>query len=149
MKLQNDNFNLKAAESLPFFLQQLDTVALNPEERKAYDILKSWDFYNSKESEAASYYEAWWTNLMPMIWDELKREKIVLSRPTSFNTIRLLKEKPDFVFFDVEGTQKKETATDVIQNAFTFAVEDIADWITEHSDTTQGADTAISYSAMG
>jgi penicillin G amidase len=107
MNLQSDNFNLKAAESLPFFLQQLDTAAFSPEERKAYSILKSWDFYNSKESVAASYYEAWWSNLMPMLWDELRREKIVLSRPTTFNTIRLLKEKPDFVFFDVEGTQKK------------------------------------------
>ena len=77
---------------------------------------------------------------MPLVWDELKREKIVLSRPTSFNTIKLLKEKPDFVFFDIQGTQKKETATDVIRKAFTFGVEDIADWIAEHSDTTQGAD---------
>ena len=57
---------------------------------------------------------------MPLIWDELKREKIVLSRPTSFNTIRLIKEKPDFIFFDVEGTQKKETATDVIRERFYF-----------------------------
>ena len=40
MKLQNDNFNLKAAESLPFFLQQLDTVALSPEEKKAYRYFK-------------------------------------------------------------------------------------------------------------
>ena len=143
MKLQNDNFNLKAAESLPFMLEQLDSATLSPEEKKAWGILKSWDYYNSKESEGASYYEAWWNNLMPLVWDELKREKIVLSRPTDFNTIRLLKEKPDFIFFDVEGTQKKETATDVVQNAFNFAVEDITDWITEHSDTTRGADGIV------
>jgi penicillin amidase len=142
MKLQNDNFNVKASESLPFMLEQLDSATLSPEEKKAWDILKSWDYYNSKESEGASYYEAWWNNLMPLIWDELKREKIVLSRPTSFNTIRLIKEKPDFVFFDVEGTQKKETASDLIHSAFTFAVEDMGDWIAEHSDSTQGG-TAI------
>src|SRR5688572_7430226 len=32
MKLQNDNYNLKAEESLPYFLQQLDSTRLTPEE---------------------------------------------------------------------------------------------------------------------
>ena len=33
--------------------------------------------------------------------------------------------------------RKKGMAADVIREAFTFAVDDIADWITDHSDTTQ------------
>jgi penicillin amidase len=86
-------------------------------------------------SQGASYYEAWWSNLMPLLWDELDQEKVALSRPTTFNTIKLLKEKPDLSFFDIQTTTKKETATDVIRQAFTFGVEDIQDWITEHTDT--------------
>ncbi|HZB12743.1 MAG TPA: penicillin acylase family protein [Chryseolinea sp.] len=136
MNLQFDNFNLKASESLPFFLHQLDSTNLSEEEKKAYHILKSWDYVNSKESEGASYYEAWWTNFLSLVWDELRKEKIVLSRPTSFNTIKLAREKPDFIFFDIQDTQEKETASHVIRKAFTFGVEDIADWVAEHSDTT-------------
>ena len=67
---------------------------------------------------------------MPLIWDELEREKIALSRPTTFNTIKLIKEKPDLDFFDIRETRQKETATDVIRQAFSFGVEDIRDWIT-------------------
>jgi penicillin G amidase len=137
MKLQNDNYNLKASESLPLFLQSLDSTTFNAQEKKAYQILKSWDYFNSKESEGASYYEAWWSNLMQLVWDELNKENVVLIRPTSFNTNKLIKDKPDFVFFDIQDTQEKETAEDVIRKSFTFGVEDIEDWITEHSDTTE------------
>jgi penicillin amidase len=137
MALQNDNFNLRASESLPLFLQYLDTANFNAEEKKAYKVLKSWDYYNTKESEGASYYEAWWSNVMALIWDELTEEKVSLSKPTTFNTLRLIKEKPDFTFFDIQSTQEKETAPDVIRKAFAFGVEGIEDWIAENTDSTQ------------
>ncbi len=136
MKLQNDNYNLRAAESLPYFLQYLDTTTFSAEEKKAYQILKSWDYNNSKESIGASYYEAWWSNFLPLVWDELNQKEISLSRPTSFNTIKLTKEKPDFIFFDIQSTPEKETAPEVIRKSFTFGVEDIEDWIAEHTDST-------------
>ncbi len=137
MELQNDNYNLKAEESLPVFLQSLDTTTFTLEEKKAYQILKSWDYYNSKDSEGASYFEAWWTNLMALVWDEMDSEETTLSKPTSYNTIKLIKEKPDLIFFDIQSTSEKETAQDVIRKAFIFGVEDIKDWITEHKLTSK------------
>lgn len=133
MKLQNDNYNLKAEESLPYFLSQLDTTKLSPPEKDAYRTLSAWNYVNDKESEAASYYEAWWDNLMPLLWDELSREDVALIMPTTFNTIRLLKENPTLGFFDIQQTPEKETAGDVIRKAFTFGVEDIEDWKEDHS----------------
>ncbi len=143
MALQNDNFNLKAAESLPLFFQYLDTTTFTKEEARAYAILRSWDFTNSTQSEGASYFEAWWTNIMTLAWDELNNEKIILSRPTSFNTIKLIRDKPDLSFFDIQGTQEKETARDVVRKAFTFGVEDIEDWIIEHSDSSQSSHNVV------
>jgi penicillin amidase len=138
MKLQNDNYNLKAAESLPVFLSQLDSAHLTPKQAKAFQTLKSWDYINDKDSEGASYYEAWWDVLMPLIWDELEKNKITLTRPTTYNTIRLIKEKPDLTFFDIQGTPEKETARDVLRKAFALSVEDIDKWKAEHAskDTT-------------
>ena len=43
---------------------------------------------------------------------------------------------PDLSFFDILSTQEKETAFDVVNRAFQFGVEDIEDWIAEHTDTT-------------
>lgn len=143
MALQNDNYNLKAEESLPIFLQYLDTSSFSGEENKAYQVLKSWDYYNSKDSEGASYYEAWWNNLTAMIWDEMDRKDVTLSKPTTFNTIKLIQEKPDLIFFDIQSTSEKETAPDVVRKAFSLGVEDIEDWITEHTDTLKTNDPAI------
>ncbi|HEY9049376.1 MAG TPA: penicillin acylase family protein [Ohtaekwangia sp.] len=140
MKLQNDNFNLKASESLPVFLSLLDTTHLTPEEAEAYKILKSWNYINDKDSPGAAYYEAWWNNLMPLTWDELEKNQVTLSRPTTYNTIRLIKEKPDLSFFDIAGTPEKETARDVIRKAFALGVQDIREWETkEGKDARWGA----------
>jgi penicillin G amidase len=133
MKLQNDNYNLKAEESLPFFLSALDTTKFSTAEKEAYHVLSKWDYFNNKNSEGASYYEAWWDNLMPMLWDEMRQENVTLTMPTTFTTIRLLKEQPTLGFFDIQQTPEKETAADVIRKAFTFGVEDIESWKEEHA----------------
>ena len=133
MNLQNDNYNLKAEESLPFFLNQLDSTSFSSAEKEAYRLLSSWDYFNNKDSEGASYYEAWWDNLMPLLWDEMRQEDVTLQLPTTFNTIRLLKENPNLSFFDIQQTPEKETAREVIRKAFTFGVEDLERWKAEHS----------------
>lgn len=133
MKLQNDNYNLKAAESLPMFLSHLDSAQLTGAALNAFQILKSWDYFNGPSSEGASYYEAWWDNLTPLLWDEFKKEGVTLSRPTTYNTIKLLKEKPELTFFDIQSTQEKETARDVIRKAFVLAVDDMEKFKAEHN----------------
>jgi penicillin amidase len=145
MKLQNDNYNLKAAESLPFFLSQLDSSAFNDAEQTAYRTLRSWDHFNQAESEGASYYEAWWDYITPLLWDELEVEGVTLSRPTTYNTISLLKERPDLSFYDVQKTPEKETSGDVIRKAFSLAVEDIEKWKAEHGAPVKWADYKDSY----
>jgi penicillin amidase len=132
MKLQNDNYNLKAAESLPVFLSYVDSAHLSSTEQTAYNTLKSWDYFNQAESEGASYYEAWWDNLMPLLWDEMEKENVELIRPTTYNTIKLIKEKPDLAFFDIQSTDEKETAREVIRKAFTLSVQDIEKWKQEN-----------------
>ncbi len=104
MNLQSDNFNLKASECVPVFLKHLDSTKLTTDELTAFQILKSWNFVNDKESLGASYFEAWWTNLMPMIWDEMNDQKYSLAIPTQYTTIKLIKENPELVFFDIKST---------------------------------------------
>jgi penicillin amidase len=132
MNLQNDNYNLKAAESLPIFLSHLDSAQLTGAALNAFQVLKSWDFFNGPSSEGASYYEAWWDNLTPLLWDEFKKEGVTLSRPTTYNTIKLIKEKPDLSFFDIQSTTEKETAREVLRKAFVLAVDDIEKFRAEH-----------------
>jgi|APTNR8051073442_1049403.scaffolds.fasta_scaffold00093_81 penicillin amidase len=135
-KLQGDNYNLKAAESLPLFLSLLDTTTFTADEKNAYAILKSWNYFNEVDSEGASYYEAWWDQLMPLAWDEMVNGKVALSRPTTYNTIKLIKERPDLSFFDIQGTPEKETAEEVVQKSFSEGVKDIQAWKENHKEQT-------------
>lgn len=145
MKLQLDNYNLKAAESLPYFLSQLDSSNLQGDELSAFMTLKNWDFFNNPESVGASYYEAWWDHLMPMLWDEMNQEGVALQRPTTFHTIKLLKEKPALNFFDIQETSEKETAKEVLRKSFSNAVKHVAEFKTEHNNTAEWAAYKNSY----
>jgi penicillin G amidase len=140
MEMQSDNYNLKASESLPMFLSFLDTTTFTAPQSKAYRILKAWDFENTINSEGASYYEAWWTTTYSMVWDEIKTSKVSLSYPTSYTTIKLIKENPELSFFDVIETPAKETAKEVVQQAFVKGVEKIETWKTEHNQEPRWAD---------
>jgi penicillin G amidase len=128
MKLQLDNFNLKASESLPTFLSYIDSAQLTGAEAIAFQKLKSWDYFNNIESEGASYYEAWLRSFIPMVWDEIAASKAELPRPSTYMTIKLMKEKPDLSFFDIVATTEKETVKEVIRKSFTEAVAAIEKW---------------------
>ncbi|MBX2963420.1 MAG: penicillin acylase family protein [Cyclobacteriaceae bacterium] len=128
MNLQNDNYSIKAEEVLPFLLDHLDAAALSDSEKYGHQVLKAWDYYYHADAEGAAYFEAWWTNLFPMIWDEIRNDQLSLSYPTAWNTINLMKTKPDLEFYDRKDTPEIETLTDLIRQSFSMAVEDIMEW---------------------
>ena len=98
MRLQNDNYSIRAEESLPLLLSHLNSASFNEAEQLAFKTLQSWDYTFNATSEAPSYYEALWTNLMPLIWDEMRRDDLSLSTPTSWNTIFLMKNHGEMYF---------------------------------------------------
>ena len=140
MNLQFDVYNLKAEESLPTWLSYLDTTKLSTTENDALQILKSWDLYNTIDSPGASYYEAWWDALYPMVWDEMKESKVSLEFPTTYTTLKLIKEKPALNFFDIQGTREKETAKEVVQKAFADGVASIEKWKVNKGKSPRWAD---------
>ena len=131
MNVQLDNFNLKASESLPIFLSYIDSASLQGTELEAFKRLKSWEYKNNIESEGAPYYEAWIKAFLPMAWDEFSNSKVALPWPSTYLTIKLMKEKPELSFFDIVATPEKETVKEIIQKSFKEAVATIEKWKTE------------------
>ncbi|MCC6835848.1 MAG: penicillin acylase family protein [Cytophagales bacterium] len=140
MELQFDTYNLKAEESLPTFLSYLDTTQFTQSQKSGYSILKAWDYENTTDSQGASYYEAWWDALFPLVWDEIKNSKVALDNPTAYTTIKLIKEKPDLIFFDLADTPQKETAREIIQQAFVKGIDTIEKWKIEKGKDPRWAD---------
>ncbi|RJE74567.1 penicillin acylase family protein [Reichenbachiella sp. MSK19-1] len=128
MKLQNDNYNYRASESLPLMLDSLDTANLSLAAKGAYTILRRWDYFNDPKVQSASYYEAWWNALYPLIWDEFVDREVALMKPHVFNTIHLMNTDPYNKYFDVQETEKKESAMDLINQTFEIAVNEIEEW---------------------
>ena len=145
MELQNDNYNLKAEESLPYFISVVDSLNLNEQERTALALLKEWDYNNTIDSKGAAYYEAWWDTLYPLIWDEIFDSKVSLYKPTTFNTIRLIKEIPDLSVFDNAKTSEKENAIDLIIQSFRDMAVSMTEWRDSHAASSGWADYKQTY----
>jgi len=126
-KLHGNNFNLKASEIIPTMLQALSKANLNEAEVAFYEEIAEWDFYNDIDKNGPTIWEEWWQRLRRMSWDEMRVDSIALAYPSSYQTIWLLKNKPDFEFFDILGTQEKETASDLYLKSFKEAVVDLTE----------------------
>ncbi len=136
--LHNNNYNLMAAELLPNMLQQMDVSALDSEEKELFDQVKTWDYFNDIEKIGPSIWEAWWSELAPLTWDELEAEELVLDYPFKYQTIYLLKNNPDDEFMDVVATPEKETAKDLFLISFKEAVKNLKAWKIENGDYNWG-----------
>lgn len=133
MTLHNDNYNLQAAESLPFMIQQLSESELTATEKEVVALLRGWDFFNAAQSQEAIYYESWWNNLYYTLWDEMRKAQVQMSMPSEFNTIKLLKEKIDLPFVDVQETPEKETLNALVRKSLAAAITEIETWKKENA----------------
>ncbi|MCG8311546.1 MAG: penicillin acylase family protein [Cytophagales bacterium] len=119
--LHFDNYSLKAEESLPLMLECMKGAALSAPEMNILEKLARWDRFYNKGSDAAVYYEIWYSRLYDGIWDEIRtslENDIALRYPTDYSTIKLMKEHPELDFFDDKLTDSTETVRDLILRAF-------------------------------
>ncbi len=132
MDLQNDTYNLQAAESLPFLLDTLDLGTISAEQKEAYDLLRKWNFYNDVNYKAPTLYQLWWENLHDLLWDEFDNHRMTLRKPENNVTIDILKNYPDNEFIDLQATTAEESLTEIVQESFAKAVQQLQDWEEEN-----------------
>lgn len=127
-QLQNDNYNLKASESLNFMLKNLDTGRLDKNEMQVYELLGNWDYYNDSDQIAPVYYEQWWDNLYQMAWSKLINSPAPMALPEPYIMVNLMKSLPGLSFFDLQNTREKENIEDLIRLSFHKAVDSVQAW---------------------
>ncbi len=132
--LQNNNYNLKAAELMPYMLETMDISNQTAAEKEIYNIAKKWQYNNDMEEVGPSIWEAWWNVLYEMVWDEFDIKDTALNTPFTYQTIYLLKNKGDDSFMDILKTKEKETAKDLFKLSFSKAVEKLNNWKTKNGD---------------
>ena len=133
--LHNNNYNLKAAELVPFMLENMDSSSLTEEEQAVYEEIKAWKFNNDVDEVGPSIWRQWYGKLYNMLWDEFDRDDLALARPFTYQTIFLLKNNGDMEFMDiVETKDKKETAEDLFLLSFKEAVKRLLEIKQEKGD---------------
>jgi len=127
--LQFNNYNLMAAENLPFMLRYLDKSSLDVEGQKLFDALDSWDYENTAVSLTATYFQLFSDAYYTLLWDEFVESEVPggwdpfkwkdgWKAPNEFQTHRLLQDSIQHPFIDNLGTERVETSKDLMKMAF-------------------------------
>lgn len=132
--LHNNNYNLKAAELMPYMLENMAISNLTRAEKEMYTSAKKWNYNNDMEELGPIIWSAWWDELYTMVWDEFDIENTAIDAPFTYQTIYLLKTKGDDAFMDIIETPKIETANDLFLLSFSKAVKNLNTWKTENGD---------------
>ena len=126
--LHNNNLNLKAAELLPYIFDHMEITSLNDEEKQIYSQIQAWDFKNEIDQVGPSIWDTWYDELYDMTWDEFDVEGTALDEPFNYQTIYLLKNRPEHRFMDILDTEKQENSRDLFLKSFKRAAQKLTNW---------------------
>jgi penicillin amidase len=132
--LQNNNYNLKASELLPYIFENMDSSGLTAEEQNMFDMIKSWDYFSDIDQLGPSIWTSWWAHLYKLTWDEYDVKDLALEKPFSYQTIHMLKNNPEDAFMDIISTPEKESSADLFLISFREAVKELSAWRTMKGD---------------
>jgi len=119
MKLQTDNYNIFGEMALPVLMKNIKLDQLSGEEKKYFNILKSWDNRNDTASKGATLFVVTWDSLETTVWkDEFIKTGLELSWPSESTLFDDIEKYPDFKFFDNINTPQVETLSDDVTSAF-------------------------------
>ncbi len=126
-KLQTNNFNGLAAAAVPILLNNIDQSGLTDPERKYFEVLRNWNYYNDPDEKGAAVFLNWFDSLQIEIWnDEFSRMPQPVDLPEDYTLVELLKKDSALKFVDNVNTPAAETLKDIITIAFKKAVPGLA-----------------------
>ncbi len=122
--IQLDNVNMLAREAIPILLKTINQPSLKPSQITKLQTLKSWGGYFDLKDEDARLFDLWFKNIKDYTWDEFKYPPLTAASPNDYVLLDLIQNNPGNEYFDIQGTQKNETATDIVTEAFLSAFDE-------------------------
>lgn len=128
-QFQTDNYAYFAKDLLPFLMENVNDLNLNPGQKEVWDLLKDWDYMYTANSKAATDFEMIYDTLMVMVWDELQPyDEKGLIAPAGYVTVQVMQNHPEHPLMDYKPTPEVEDAGDLLNMAFLAGVEKYQDW---------------------
>ncbi|WP_345955374.1 penicillin acylase family protein [Mucilaginibacter sp. PAMB04168] len=124
--LQMDTYSITARDILPALLKYIDPTELDGNQNEALKYIKQWNLRFDANSIGASIFNNWWANFYTLTWkDEFDTPGNTLKWPSRDKTIQLLLKQPNAKWFDDVSTSVTESCADIVNKAFTLALEDL------------------------
>lgn len=118
-KMQLENVNDVARLVLPDLLAVIDSADNHSaKSKKMEQVLENWKGNFDKNSEAAYFYDLWWYKIAELTWDELHLQEFYLRDPDISVLLNMIRFEKESKYFDKLNTDKKESAGDIILEAF-------------------------------
>jgi penicillin amidase len=125
-RLQNNNFNVTAADAMGLLRKYIREQELNNTGKKYLEELRNWNLMADANSRGQTIYQTWWDSLAVEVWkDELEKSQPVAVAPNQQTLLEALLKDSTFKYIDNINTEKKETIEDVITDAFRKASTEI------------------------
>lgn len=118
-EFQMDNYSVFAADLVPLLLKDVDREELSLSARGQLDLLQAWDYRFDADDFAPVVFEEWAQALRDLAWDEFEATSKTgpLRTPEDWRLIDLLKSDPLNPWFDIQVTDQRESAADLITAA--------------------------------
>ena len=127
-KLQTDNYNVFGEMATPVFIKNMKVNELNTDEKKYFDILRTWDFRNDVNSKGATVFYITWEHFTDTVWnDEFAKAPKTIKRPFESTLLEAVLKDSAFKFLDDINTPQTETLADDVTASFKKAVVELKD----------------------
>ncbi len=111
-EMQLDNTNVLAELAMPVLLDLLT------EKDEFLQKMKGWNYKCEEGSKEAVFFDMWWKSIISFTWEELLRYDQFSVPPNDLVLLDLLKNEPNYKFFDLIHTSRVEDASDIVNIAY-------------------------------
>ncbi|HEY8898256.1 MAG TPA: penicillin acylase family protein [Niastella sp.] len=120
-QLQLDNVNYFAQLILPVLVRNVIPAQLQSKQKEVLNTVSLWAANYDEKEKRAMFFDLWLKNVKDSTWDEFNNRSTHLPMPADRVLLKLIEEEPGNDYFDNKNTPQKETAADIITQAFLTA----------------------------
>lgn len=139
--MHSNNVSYKALDFIRLLKNLHDSLSLSTESHNILQSLLAWNGSYSPSSQEATAFELFYTFLEQYTWDELEKHKdsVALVLPEDWRLLEMIQENPTDKFFDMEKTEERENAYDILAMALQDTHIELKKRTDEGLDNTWGA----------
>ncbi len=124
-KYQSDMLSVSAKEIVPYLLEAAEEKSLKTLSNQGIEILKDWNYEMGKEKTAPAIWTVWETLFFRNTFEDEYRNRNALGLPFPRTIVleKLVKEKPNSVWFDDVSTPDRENMENIMIKSLDEAIK--------------------------